>query len=245
MNYLKIFRQSVQTVALFGLFTVFISTTPGQDTKINEICSNPGFNGGKSVALAGSAGIITSGDFNNDGKRDVAATFNGNANTHIEIQFGDGNGNFTSAGMFSTPDYISNMITTDFNGDGNIDLVITNRNTTASDRVTLYSGDGAGHFNYAYTIGLESAPSFIAAGDFNGDDRIDFAATIAVQNKVVIYYADGSGNYVQNGNYSVGPGPASISKADFNNDGRTDLVITVNNSPAIFLMLGAPNGGFF
>lgn len=132
-------------------------------------------------AVAGSgtsfAGAITAvvGDFNNDGKLDVATAIQsiGQLNQgYILISLGKGDGTFS--------DYIDvpnvNSITTplligDFNGDGNLDLATGQ---------SIYFGHGDGTFP-SYTRS-STAPTLVAALDVNGDglpDLLDETAYIS------------------------------------------------------------------
>jgi hypothetical protein len=67
---------------------------------------------------------VAVGDFNGDGKLDLAAA-NYNSNT-ISILLGDGTGNFTLASSPATGNFPNSVAVGDFNGDGKLDLAVTN-----------------------------------------------------------------------------------------------------------------------
>ena len=170
---------------------------------------------------------IAAGDFNNDGKADLAiANFGSN---NVTILLGNGNGSFTAAAgspiMVGTAP--SSIAVTDFNSDGKQDLAITNEGSSS---VTVLLGNGNGTFAAAagspVATGLD--PYGVATLDFNGDGKPDLAVANAGSNNVTVLLGNGSGGFTPAGNspFMVGNGPTSIAVADFNSDGRADIAVT-------------------
>jgi hypothetical protein len=60
----------------------------------------------------------------------------------------------------------------DFNGDGKLDLAVTNIN---SDTISILLGTGTGSFGAKTDFATSSGPFSVAAGDFNGDGKLDLA----------------------------------------------------------------------
>jgi hypothetical protein len=77
-----------------------------------------------------------------------------------------------------------------------------------------------------------------AAGDFNGDGKVDLAITGSAG--VSIYLGNGDGTFRPTGSY--GPGGQSIAVADFNQDGKLDLVDDGNSEA--YILLGNGDGTF-
>ncbi|HYA18576.1 MAG TPA: FG-GAP-like repeat-containing protein [Bryobacteraceae bacterium] len=115
---------------------------------------------------------IVVGDFNGDGKPDIATANYGSSNATVLL--GNGSGGFTAAASspFATGSSTYSLVVGDFNGDGFEDLAVTN---AGASNVTLLLGNGSGGFTAAstspYPVG--SAPIQIAAADFNGDGLLD------------------------------------------------------------------------
>jgi hypothetical protein len=120
---------------------------------------------------------VAVGDFNGDGKLDLAVANEG-SNT-VSILLGDGTGNFTAASSTSTGTAPQSVAMGDFNGDGKLDLAVANEgsNTVSdSNTVSILLGDGTGNFTTASSAATGEAPLSVAVGDFNGDGKLDLAA---------------------------------------------------------------------
>ena len=99
-------------------------------------------------------GEISLGDFNEDGKLDMAYPFTGNRDpdnqSHIVlIYFGDGAGNLTAGPVIDVGNEPHSVITPDFNKDGHLDMAVSNR---TDGTVSILLGDGTGNFVTSATI---------------------------------------------------------------------------------------------
>ena len=137
---------------------------------------------GDGTFLQGSAlaanGFLVVGDFNGDGKLDLAVC-DPQRNT-VTILLGNGDGTFAAAP--GSPIAVGNnpqaILAADFNNDGKLDLVVAN---AADGTVTLLLGNGDGTFTPSagspYPVG--PGASGLAAADFNGDGKLDLAVVNA------------------------------------------------------------------
>src|SRR5262249_10878396 len=82
---------------------------------------------------------VTVGDFNGDGKQDLAVANGGSDN--VSILLGDGAGNFSAPTNFIVGDNPQLAAVGDFNRDGNQDLAVANYN---SGNVSILLGTGTG-----------------------------------------------------------------------------------------------------
>jgi hypothetical protein len=132
---------------------------------------------------------VAVGDFNGDGKQDLATS--GPGTNSVWILLGDGAGSFSTATPFYTSASGSlGLAVGDFNGDGKQDLAVGNGLPT----VSILLGDGAGNFGAAMLFGVGPVESVlrrsVAVGDFNGDGKQDLAATNQGSDNVSILLRD-------------------------------------------------------
>ena len=189
-----------------------------------------------------SATSVAVGDFNSDGKADVAVTDSSAFGGGIFTALNDGTGQFTSLQTINTPNTPSNIIATDINGDSKTDLVFLN---SISNILSVLIGNGMGQFAAATNFPTGTAPSSLASGDFNGDGKIDLATANFVTNNVSVLFNNGSGSFSIVATYSSGGSQASAIRAgDFNGDAVLDLAV-VNRDPRNILILQNLGAGTF
>jgi hypothetical protein len=130
---------------------------------------------GAAVTYTGATGLIVIADFNGDGKPDVASTSSGNT---VVLRLGNGDGTLQSAvsypfGGSSTANPIS-LLAVDVDGNGTTDLVVSD---SANNQIAVLPGNGNGTFGTVLSYAPAASLSSLAAADFNGDNRVDFALT--------------------------------------------------------------------
>ena len=127
---------------------------------------------GSPISLGQSLSAIVAGDFNGDGKLDLAVA-DAEANA-VYILLGNGDGTFQSPVTIPVGTSPVAIVAADFNNDGKPDLAVAN---DGDNTVTLLLGNGDGTFTEAsgspYAVG--KGPAAIAAADFNGDGKLDLA----------------------------------------------------------------------
>lgn len=118
------------------------------------------------------SGLAAAADFNGDGKLDVAVC--DPSTNMVTIFLGDGTGNFTAADFLGVGTQPEAIVAGDFNNDGKLDLAVAN---FGDNTVSVLLGNGDGTFTFAsgqpYAVG--KGPISLAAGDFNGDGKLDLA----------------------------------------------------------------------
>ncbi|HLJ96202.1 MAG TPA: VCBS repeat-containing protein [Gemmataceae bacterium] len=124
--------------------------------------------------LAFDAGItpasVAVGDFNGDGRLDLAvADFQGDT---VSVLLGNGDGTFQPAQYYAAGARPQSVVVGDFNGEGIPDLAVANFGD-----VSVLLGNGDGSFQDARHYRAEVASRSVAVGDFNGDGHLDLAVT--------------------------------------------------------------------
>ncbi len=112
---------------------------------------------------------IAVGDFNRDGKMDLA-TASILQTTQIQVFLGNGDGTFGPPTAYEVGASPESILALDLNHDGNLDLVALDGNG-----VSVLFGNGDGTFQAAINSQTVQYPSALVLGDFNGDGKIDVA----------------------------------------------------------------------
>lgn len=183
---------------------------------------------------------VVSADLNRDGFPDLlVADTTVNGNGLVVVLLNDGNGTFPSQVMYqSGGSSASSVIVEDVNGDGNLDVVVTNKyyggNVTSYGSVGVLLGNGDGTLGTAVVYNAGPCPVSVATGDFNGDGTPDLVVSSAPGNcggnpsgKTGVLLNNGNGTFQTPViSYSSGGRNAySVAVADVNQDGKPDLVV--------------------
>jgi hypothetical protein len=206
-------------------------------------CGDGAFNQGPSSPLGNltSAYMPAVGDFNGDGKLDIAFTVGGyglGTVNEVMILLGNGDGTFSLAqnSTFATGANPWAIVTADFNGDGKLDLAITNEE---DDTVTVLLGNGDGTFTPApgspVTVG--SGPYPIAVGDLNSDGKLDLAVANQNDSTLSILLGNGDGTFTPAAGSPVALSapPVSVAIADFNSSGRLGAAVALGSGVVVLV----------
>ena len=180
---------------------------------------------------------VAVGDFNGDGKQDLAVA--NYSSDNVSILLGDGAGHFSAPTNFVTGILPHSVAVGDFNGDGNQDLAVTNYNN-----VSILLGEGTGHFSGPTNFAAGNFAFFLAVGDFNGNGKQDLAVANVNSENVSILLGEGTGHFSAPTNFAVGDQPYSVAVGDFNGDGNQDLATANVNSDNVAILLGDGTGNF-
>ena len=190
------------------------------------------------------ANAMVGGDFNGDGNLDVAVGlngYNGDRAAVVAIMLGKGDGTFRRVATVPIQVFAGNLITGDFNSDGNLDLaLITNLN-----QVSLLLGNGDGTFQPARNFLTGISPTSIVTGDFNQDGNLDLVTSNSTDNSVSVLLGKGDGSFLAHVDSPTGGvSPFGMAEGDFNRDGILDLAVTENSSNEVTLLFGNGDGTF-
>jgi predicted nucleotidyltransferase len=195
-------------------------------------------------SLSGPTSVVV-GDFNKDGRLDLAVANSGTDN--IGVLFGNGNGTFSSPKLYSTGSGSEpfRLATGDFNNDNQLDIAIANYGGN-SFSVLLGFVNGTFFSPLNYFIADGSLPLSIAVGDFNSDSRLDIIVSNYGIDNVGVFLGYISESFLNTPSYSTGPSsrPVSIAVGDFDNDTRLNVVVANNGTNNIMILFGSGYGTF-
>ncbi len=182
---------------------------------------------------------VATGDFNEDGKVDIATASGG-----ITVALGNGDGSFTTPVGYGAVSNTRNLVVYDINGDGHLDIVAVGSNAVSNFQsyVAVLLGNGDGTFQPAQTFYAGHDCEDVAVGDLNGDGYPDVITVNAGDNQVGIFLGNGSGTFQANSPIGVSGGLYGVAVADLNGDGNLDIVATTGVGMSI--LLGTGNASF-
>lgn len=185
-------------------------------------------------------------DLNNDRFPDMVGTNVFPASVDIVTKYlNDTMGSFYIAqGWDTVGDNIGDIVSADFNSDGNMDLVVTDNPRNGE----IFLGNGNGSLALPTTIdmGLAAGTGFMLTEDFNGDGHDDLVAVGRFNDTLVVLLGHGDGTFSSTPYHKNIYGISSIATGDVNGDGAIDIVTSNNrfstNSLTVLLNTQAPTG---
>ena len=166
---------------------------------------------------------VAVGDFNGDGKADVAA-----AAQYVHVLLGNGDGTLQSPKHFGS--YGSSIAIADTDRDGKLDLITPS---------SVALGDGLGAFRTPQYFASGANPTCVATADFNGDGKVDLVVSDLASSAVNVLLgaaSAGSVAFKPPVNAAVGARPVAVVVGDFNGDGRFD-VASANGANNVSVLL--------
>jgi VCBS repeat protein len=128
----------------------------------------------------------------------------------------------------------------DFNGDGRPDIAIANRGAVNigicySASLSVFVGDGDGHFVTFAELQVPSQPDDIVAGDFDEDGIPDLAVAYGNPGRVAVYRLAPGPALVPAGTWSAPASARYLAAGDLNRDSHLDLAVALSSGDVAFL----------
>lgn len=210
---------------------------------------------------ANAPNAVFAGDLDANGSRDLLFTDLGqffDLPMSLATSLNDGAGNFLqdfkSPALDGTVQFFGNLVLGDFRNTGRLDAVLTPNQfsgTFSAQSLVFVPNLGGGHFGAPKNIPIAEFPAPMAAGDFNGDGKLDvvMAGTNgASADQISVFFGNNDGSFTA-GPTQLFAGGSLIEKVfvgDFNGDHKLDLLVpvTVAAGRELLEFLGNGDGTF-
>ena len=212
------------------------------------------------VPLVGAGGPFSTatGDFNRDGRSDVAIS----RGSRVFVRLGTTSGTLGAVHVAHVPAWAGGLAVADVNRDGRPDLVVAGTHGVGADTALVVSvllGKGNGSFwpRRDYDLGTFTfdLPGVVAVHDLNGDHRPDIMVTMGT--KLIVLLGNGNGTFGRErvslgvGGDRIGDlGPlTTVAFGDIDGDGTIDVVaggLVSQNTPdgLLSVLTGRGDGTF-
>jgi hypothetical protein len=177
---------------------------------------------------------VAAGDFDQDGKLDLAVMNQSDAT--ISILLGKGDGTFLPRATVAGDTNALGIAAIDLNGDQRLDLVIA-----GDSGVSVLLGNGDATFQAPRHVDGGTLPyNGLRVADFNSDGKPDLA--VANRNGVSVLLGNGDGTFQAPIDNAIGSSNTTMIAGDFNGDTKQDLVVV--GSAGLVTLLGNGDGTF-
>jgi hypothetical protein len=178
------------------------------------------FFAGTDVAGSGNMQAIRTGDFDGDGRIDLAVLdVDGDL---LQVYLGQGFGAFAAAVSTATCVSAFDFAIGDWSNNNRPDAAIA----CSDGQVGILLGNGNGTFAAGIPITLLDSPRAIAVADFDRDGRSDLVVAMVDSDAdhVAVLKGNGDGTFAAPVRIDSGATPLYVATGDFNADGRADIV---------------------
>jgi parallel beta-helix repeat protein len=184
--------------------------------------------------------FLGSGDFNGDGKLDLAVIRPYTPPLAVSLYLGNGDGTFAppvAELLTSRPDQYgyspsvstANILLGDSTGDGKLDLITWD----VDNRFFLLDGNGDGSFQPAQIVPTATSFSGVYISDLNGDGRPDLILPNSTDGTISTLLNNGDGTFSTAGQL-ITDAQATPLVADLNGDGAADVLVVDGNGNILF-----------
>jgi hypothetical protein len=177
------------------------------------------------------------GDFNGDGKLDLATAGTVGASSAVNILLGNGDGSFSYGASYPGTEVEPQAIAVaDFNHDNRLDFAVA----ALFGGITVFLGNGDGTFRPEPEYRV-TAPGWVAAADLTGDGNVDL---VVANNEstlgnagVTVLMGEGDGTFHSAKYYPCANETYYVAAGDFNGDRKPDLVVANYGGDNVSILL--------
>ncbi len=164
-------------------------------------------------AMRNVSGTLATGDFDLDGRPDVAFPY---VSSSVVAFYWNHDGGLAPGLQVSVPGGVYLIENTDVNGDGRPEILVI------GNTATVIFAEGSGAFHLVSSPATSTTSSLARSGDFTGDGVLDILAISGSSGSAMIPWAgDRDGHFTQLGTATI-PFPSRPGLADIDGDGKDD-----------------------
>jgi len=171
---------------------------------------------------------VAVGDFDEDGKPDIASANWGEST--LGILFGNGDGTFSAPTDIPLGARPRSIEVTDFDADGHLDIAVT---LPSADAVHVLYGIGDGSFPGTIVIPSAGFPMDLATGHLDPDNLVDIAVVNANAATVSVFTSQTDRSFKLSSTTATGLTPSSIAIGELSGDSAADVVVANTQSSTV------------
>ncbi|WP_223750253.1 FG-GAP-like repeat-containing protein [Myxococcus sp. XM-1-1-1] len=206
-------------------------------------CDNVGWTKLPQVAVEAELRGLVAGDFDKDGKPDLAGTRM--TERTVASYLGQGEGRVRKQGEFGVGADPQQVLTGDFNNDSLLDVAVLN---TRSQTVSVLPGLGNGDFGEGRSTLTGAGPWAMTTADFDGDGNLDvFTVNTSLSTgSSTLSWMRGNGfGALTRQDFNLPFAALTVTTADFDGDGHLDVALPASLVSDVYVYFGSGDGNSF
>jgi outer membrane protein assembly factor BamB len=194
---------------------------------------------GPPYLVGGGASAVAAGDFNRDGKIDLAVANTYDTPYSVGVLLGNGDGTFQPQVTYATDPDPFGIAVGDFDKNGTLDFAVA-----AGAALDILLGNGDGTFAPKVTYPCNGPTYGVAVVDIDGDGVLDAVLANTYDNTVSVLRGKGDGTFQPETPYATGTEPSSVALGDVDGDGHLDIAVANYGDDTVGVLYGHGDGTF-